>query len=126
MSLINATRVEEVFFDSLFRDGEDTTNHVKAEGIMTNVGFHPERLNGNKAEIAAMLDNLSDMFKATGGGGMSFLEACYDKQGNQWTGMHATMEKLFLMGLATGKAKCLMPREMWGVLPGGMPYYLIE
>jgi len=36
------------------------------------------------------------------------------------------MEKLFLLGLAIEKVKCLMPREVWPALPGGMPYYVIN
>ncbi len=126
MNTINPTRVEAIFLDSLFRDGEDTTNHVKAEGIINNVGFHPERLKGHTLEIESMLYELPDTFKATGGGGMSFLNACYDRNGNQWTGMHATMEQLILLGVGIGKVKSLMPREMRDVLPGGMPYYVVE
>jgi hypothetical protein len=40
--------------------------------------------------------------------------------------MHATMEQLILLGVGIGKVKSLMPREMWDVLPGGMPYYVVE
>lgn len=48
-----------------------------------------------------MLYELPDTFKATGGGGMSVPErACYDRNGNQWTGMHATMEQFDSAGAA--------------------------
>lgn len=122
---LSTTRVESIFMDCLFRDGEDTSNHVKAEGITTTAGFHPERLKGHEAEIVEMLGELPDEFKETGGGGMSFLNACNDKHGNQWTSYHRTMEQLFQLGIASGKAKLLMPRAMWGALPGGMPYYVV-
>lgn len=123
---LDSARVEAIFFDCLFRDGEDTSNHVKAQGITRSVGFHPERLAIHKKEVAAMLEELPDEFQKSGGGGMSFLNACNDKHGNQWTGMHQTMEQLFQLGIGIGKVECLLPREMWEVLPGGMPYYLVN
>ncbi len=123
---LNAERVEKVFLDCLFRNGEDTSNLVRAEGITTTVGFHPERLEGHKVEIETMLNELPDEFKKSGGGDGSFLNACNDKHGNQWTGFHVRMEQLFQLGIAIGKVEYLMRRELWGALPGGMPYYIIN
>ena len=122
---LSAGHVNTVFMDCLFRDGEDTSQHVKAEGIVRNVGFHPERLESHRAEIVAMLDELPEQFHEKSGGGWSFLNACNDKHGNQWTSLHQTMEQLFQLGIGIGKVKSLMPREMWGGLPGGMPYYVV-
>jgi hypothetical protein len=73
-----------------------------------------------------MLSDLPDEFQASGGGGWSFLNACMTKTGEQWTGMHPTMDKLFMLGIAAGKARWLMPRDMWSVLPGGMPYVSVN
>lgn len=123
---IDSERVDAIFRDCLFNADEETSSHVKAEGIVRNVEFHPERLNGHKAEIEAMLDELPDTFKKSGGGGMSFLNACEDKHGNQWTGQHQRMEQLFQLGIGVGKAEFLMPREIWDCLPGGMPYYIVN
>ena len=122
---LNAGQVNAVFMDCLFRDGEDTSKHVKAEGIVRNIRFHTERLESHKAEIVAMLDELPEQFQEKSGGGWSFLNACNDKHGNQWTGLHQTMEQLFQLGIGIGKVKSLLPREMWNALPGGMPYYVI-
>lgn len=124
---LNANRVNEIFTDCLFRDEElPPSEYVPAPGITTNVGFHPERVEGYRDEIAAMLDELPDDFQENSGGGMSFLNACNDKHGNQWTGMHQTMEQLFQLGLAVGKATCLMSRDKWDALPGGVPYYVVN
>lgn len=123
---LNADRVSLIFLNCLFKDDEDTSSYVKAEGITGTVGFNPDRLNSHKAKIEAMLDELPDEFKKSGGGGMSFLNACNDKHGNQWTGFHQTMEQLFQLGIAIGKVECLLPREIWHVLPGGMPYYVVN
>lgn len=125
-TVLSADRVSQIFLDCLYKDGEDTSSHVKAEGITSTVGFNPDRLNSHKAEIEAMLGELPDEFKKSGGGGMSFLNACNDKHGNQWTGLHRTMEQLFQLGIAIGKVECQLPREMWQALPGGMPYYVVN
>ena len=124
-TVLDPEKVNTIFMDCLFKEGEDTSKYVKAEGITMNVGFHPERLESHKAEIATMLEELPEDFKESGGGGMSFLNACKDKHGKQWTGLHQRMEQLFQLGIGVGKVKSLMPREMWGALPGGMPYYVV-
>jgi len=89
-TVLRADRVSQIFLDCLFKDGEDKSNFVNAEGITSTVEFNPDRLNGHKAEIEAMLD------------------------------------ELFQLGIAIGKVECLLPREMWPTLPGGMPYYVVN
>ena len=126
MIALTSEKVESIFIDCLFKDYEDKTTFVKAEGIMMTCGFHPDRLQGHKEEIAGLLAELPDDYKVIGGGGMSFLNACYDKHGNQWTSFHRTMDQLFMLGMAIGKVSCLLPREMWDALPGSMPYYSIS
>ena len=125
-SVLQADAVSAIFLDCLFKEGEDTNGYVKAEGITCTVGFHPQRLEGHSAKISEMLSELPDTFKRTQGGGWSFLNACQDRHGRQWTGTHKIMEQLFQLGIGVGKVTCLLPREMWVVLPGGMPYYAIE
>jgi hypothetical protein len=118
---LNAENVNNVFMDCLFRDNEDTTNHIKSNGIRNNVGFHSERLKQHEQDIKSMLDCLPLEFHKDTGGGTTFLNACMDKNGKHW-GEHINMEKLFLLGNALNLSKWLMPKEMWSVLPGGMPY----
>lgn len=122
---LNAERVREIFVDCLFREGEDNSNHVEVEGITRTDWFHPDRLEGHKVEIEAMLNELPSEFKRSGGGGWSFLKACFDKHGNHWA-EHRSMEKLFQLGIAIGAAEYLMQKDVWGALPGGMPYYIIN
>ncbi len=124
-SILSPESVKKIFMDCLFRDGKDTGRHVGAEGITTNVRFHSKRLERHRKEIEAMLDELPDEFKKSGGGGWSFLNACNDKRGVQWTGLHLRMEQLFQLGIGIGKVHSLMPRAMWSALPGGVPYYVI-
>jgi hypothetical protein len=122
---LTADRVSEVFLDCLFQQGEDTTERVVAEGIVSTVGFHPRRLEGHRKDIEEMLAELPDSFMASKGAGASFLNACLDRNGRQWTGLHQTMEQLFQLGLAIGRVTACVSREMWHLLPGGMPYYTV-
>jgi hypothetical protein len=120
-----ANRVITVFMDCLYRDGEDTSDHVRVEGIMTNVGFHPGRLKAHAPEIMDMLMQLPEQFRQSSGGGWTFLNACNDRHGTQWADLHRTMEQLVLLGIGIGKVKFQMPRDMWDMFPGGMPYFMI-
>lgn len=125
---LSASRVEDILKDCLFRENEDTAPGIKAFGIVTNYGFEPGRLQTHTEEITALLHELPVEFmskKNGGGGGWSFLNGCMDRHGNQW-GEQMNVEQLFCLGLAIGKVECLMPREMWAILPGGMPYYSVE
>jgi len=114
---LTAQRVNELFLDCLFKDGEDHTNHIAVEGLTENFGLHPQRLESHRQEIKELLDELPEQFKE----GWSFLQACVDKHGNQWA-EHPTMQELFVMGIGLKLAEYCAPRDMWRILPGGMPY----
>ncbi len=119
--------VEAVFKACLFKDGEDTSDHIVAEGIVHTVGFHPGRIEERRQEIHDMLAELPDEFKTSGGGGYSFLNACLDRHGNQWTGgLHQAQEQLVQLGIAIGEVEYCLPRDMWSVLPGGVPYFMVK
>lgn len=114
---ISAKRIEEIFRDSLFRDGEDTKDHVIAEGVTCKVGFHPGRLEVHRGEVQGFLNALPPLFTD----GWSFLNACVTRDGDQW-GEHRNVEQLLQLGIALKLASWCAPREMWRILPGGMPY----
>jgi len=122
--MLSAKRVEEVLTNCLYGDGESTGSAKIVEGVITNYGFNPDKLEESKIEIGEMLSELPDEFKKDGGGGMSFLNACMTKDGTQW-GEHRNIEQLLVLGIATDQAKILMPREMWSAFPGGMPYFVV-
>lgn len=121
MKKLTAQNVNEVFMDCLFRNGEDTSKAVTVEGIVSKFVFHPSRLESHKTDIKEMLSALPEQFQTDKGGGWSFLNACMTNDGEQW-GEHQNMEQLFALGIATGQAKWLLPRDIWHSLPGGMPY----
>lgn len=121
--VLTAKRVESAFRQCLAADGAEG---ITTEGIMHTVTFGAAAIEGHRDEIRAMLACLPDQFRRSGGGGWSFLNACTDRDGRQWTGLHMTMEELFLLGMAAGLVTDLMGRDMWPALPGGMPYYVVD
>lgn len=123
---LTAENVNKTFLECMFIEGESTENYVLGQGVINNIGFHPDRLKQNESNVIEMLNQLPEEFKKSGGGGMSFLNMCNDKDGNQWSDLHATMDQLVTLGISLKKVSFLMPREMWQVLPGGMPYIVIH
>ena len=123
---LDAKVVSNIFQDCLFKEHPSVgTNFIKAEGITTNVGFNPVKIEKHVEEIKSLLDELHAEFKESSGGGWSFLQMYVDKNDNQW-GDHPNMQELMLLGIATGYVNYLLPREKWSVLPGGVPYIVIH
>lgn len=124
MSKLNATRLHEILIDCFFRDGEDTADACLGAGVRLSAGFHPKRLESYRGEIAAMLEELPDQFHEDKGGGWSILNACVTKDGDQW-GDHPNIDELLCLTRALGLVQILLPRDMWKILPGGMPYFVV-
>ena len=123
---VTATNMSELthnaFMDCLFKEGEDTTNHVKVEGLTSMFGLHPQRLEEKRELVTALLAELPAEFKE----GWTFLNLCTTKDGEQWTGMHRICEQLVVMAIGLGLIEYCMPKEMWVILPGGVPYLMIK
>lgn len=131
MTHIDPEAVDAVFKDCLFRDeevpdGKPPADAVIVEGVMNTIGFHRERLESHRAEMQGWLAMLPLEFRKNGGGGWSFLNACNQADGEQWTGLHQRMDQLFTLAIGLGLARWQLPREMWSALPGGMPYVQID
>ena len=128
---LNANNVNTVFIDSLFTDEEaktvdkETDNIVAVEGVMANIGFNPDRLMAHKDDVKTMLSELPEAFFKESGGGWSFLNACDTKDGVQWA-EHRNVDELLTLGLGLGLVSYLMPRDMWKMFPGGMPYFVVD
>ena len=116
--------VHAVFIDCLFKNDEDTSNHVLAEGLARTVGFHPVRLELHREEIAWFLAQLPDDFRQPAG--QSFSEACWDRHGHLWTGLHLSIEQLLMLALATEQAEYTLPSSRWNEIPGGMPSFVVK
>ena len=123
--MIDAKEVRNIFEDCLFKDGESHDQYIVIEGITMTIGFHPGRVDQHADDIKNILDNLSDQFKESGGGGYTFLEMPFDKDGNQW-GDQPNAQELYILGYAAGWCDYLMPRYMWAAFPGGVPYIVVH
>lgn len=126
---LSAEAVDRIMKDSLFKEGEITggqppADAVVVEGLVSKFGFHPARLASHKAEIDAMLADLSSDFHLSVGGGASFLNGCMDKDGNQW-GEQRDVQSLVCLGIGVGSASWLL-KEMASVMPGGVPYFEVH
>jgi hypothetical protein len=121
--ILTADHVSKVFYECLSCSGEDAK---KVTGIVRHAFFSPPAIEAHKTEISEMLAELPDEFRTSGGGGWSFLQACTDRHGNLWTGLHKAMEELFMLGMAAGFVTELLSRDMWSALPGEMPYYAVN
>jgi hypothetical protein len=130
--MIDTQKLEAVFVGCFFKDdelkdlktGEVPAGCVHVEGIVNRFGLHPERLEAARTKVVYWLKQLPTEFRAEMGGGWTFLNACQTKDGEQW-GEHRNMEQLFCLGLGLKLVTEMMPRQMWKMLPGGMPYYSI-
>lgn len=124
--VITATNMSELvsnsFMKCLFKEGEDTSNYVKVEGIMKNFGLHPQRLEEQRELVTAMLAELPVEFKD----GWTFLNICTNKNGELWTGEHSVCEQLIVMAIGLNLMDYCFPREMWAILPGGVPYLIVK
>ena len=126
MTELTAQAVDELFRKCLFKDGENTSDAITVEGIVLRFGFHPGRIKENTDAIKNLCNQLPKEFLQTGGGGYTFLDMCRDKDGKQWTGLHSVQEQLMCLGLAIGYIAYCFERDMWSVLPGGVPYILVK
>ena len=132
-TVLTASAVRKTFLGCLFtveetanlKEGEIPEGCVKGEGISVRAGFHPGRLEEAEPLVRRMIGDLNTAFLKTGGSGMSFLNMCIDKHGNQW-GEHQNMDEFLCLALAMGKASYCMPRDSWGMFPGSMPYVVFD
>ena len=124
---LTAENVEKVFLDCLYSDeeaaklGEPPDDAIVVEGILARYGFKPDSIDKHSDTIVNFLHQLHDKFKI----GWSFLNACVDKEGNLW-GEHRNVEQLVVLGLAIDKVQYCAPREIWKVMPGGLPYFIVK
>lgn len=128
--MIDEKRLNEIFLDCFFktrkmRNGEpiEKGKMIIIEGIAATYGFNSIKVSEYEKEINLMLDDTNITFK----NGWSFLNLCFDKDNNQWTGSHKAMEQLMCLGMAIKRVYyCMNDREFWKILPGGMPYIVIK
>jgi len=48
------------------------------------------------------------------------------KDGTQWTGEQSICELLVCMSIGLKLMEYCMPKELWLILPGGVPYVIVK
>lgn len=122
-SPLTSGHVMDVFFRCL---ASAETDGVTIDGVVNRCALSPGSIDACRDEIRDMLAELPGQFFADQGGGWSFLNACNDRHGRQWTSYHQVMEQLFMLGMAAKMVEPLFPREDWSLLPGQVPYYIVK
>ena len=107
-------------------ESETDEHALTVQGVVSTYLFDPVKITENREQIKQWLSELPHTFRKDEGGGWSFLYACKNAAGQQWTSLHVVMESLFCLGIAAGFVSCPLPRDMWNILPGGMPYYTVD
>lgn len=123
---LTAENVCGLFEGCLSERDPNLKGRQEVEGVKHVASFSFRALQENAELISQLCNQLPDRFKKDNGGGWSFLNMCMDKDGNQWTGCHDTVDKLLMLGIAIGKMSFLLQRNMWNILPGGMPYVVVN
>lgn len=125
MSVLTADRVEDLARDCLPEEEiTDPNEYIEIDGILHVFRFDRHEIEARRPVIGELLLELPESFRKSEAGGWSFLSACDDRHGTQWGG-HRAMELLFVLGQAAGYVELLTPRQMWELMPGGMPYYAV-
>lgn len=128
MTELTSDNVVSVLKDCLAEDEslKDDPNYLVVEGILHDYLFNRKTLESHRTDVASWIDQLPDEFRKDGGGGWSFLNLCMRKDGMQWTGFHVMQERFLCLAIGLGLAEIQLPRELWSVLPGGMPYVVFN
>jgi hypothetical protein len=103
-------------------------SYVIAHSIVRNFCFSKDKIEKYAERIGWLLHQLPQQFLEEtegGGGGWSFLNACMTKNGELW-GQQRDVEALLVLGVAAGWASIQLPREIWSILPGGVPYFVVH
>lgn len=132
MNTIDTQDLEKTFVSCLYQEnelaylpkGDKPKDAVLVDGIRSNYGFHPQRLEQARTKVKGWLGLLPTEFHKDTGGGWSFLNACMTKDGHQW-GEQPSVELLMVLGVGLKLAEYQLPKDLWKIMPGGVPYFCV-
>lgn len=128
--MIDATEIDELFRGCLFKEeeleGGKPEGAVIVQGIYVQYAFEPKRLEATRQKVMGYLKELPRGFRHTSEAeSRSFLDGCMTESGEQW-GEHRNVEQLFSLAIGLQLGGWLLPKELWSLLPGGLPYFQIR
>lgn len=126
--MLTSEAVVAVMNDCMYEDVDSVLENgmLAPEAIVHRYVLNGEKLETHRNEVIGWINELPKEFLKDGGGGWSFLNLCMKADGTQWTGLHLIMEQLVVLAEGLGLAEIQLPREMWSVLPGGVPYIVFN
>lgn len=98
---------------------------IPVRGIARNFMFDAEKIEKNREDIASLLSHTDPGFHKDTGGGATFMRLSVDKSEKIW-GSQQTAEVLMCLAIAARYGSYCMPRDLWGALPGGVPYVVFD
>lgn len=124
---LTAEHVNELMMDCLHQDYPLIVSTIVVSGVMHSFAFAARKIEEHHEQIHQMLLELPrEFYEGADTGGWSFLNLCLTKDGHQWTGAHAEMEALMVLGLAAGWLDMPLSKNHWMLLPGGVPYVVVR
>lgn len=123
---LTSENVEAIFLDSLATSIDPPSSIILVEGITRSVRFHAERLSAHVTDVELMLSHASGFFYDDRGGGHTYLDLGFLRDGSRW-GTRRDVDRLFTLGLALHLAKYTRQnRAEWSLFPGAIPYVQLE
>lgn len=121
--MIDSKKLFEVFQDCLMSkkdivNGKAKVEYIVIEGIINRYCLDKGKLKKHEEFIKEFIKELPDEFVQ----GWSFLNLCCDEENEQWTSSNIGAEQLMVLAMGINKAQYLVPRTMWDMLPGRVPY----
>lgn len=118
---------ECLFDDHELPNGNDTkpeempAGTIFVDGVINRFGLKGAVLEQHREDVKSMIEQLKPEFFPNTGGGYSFLGLPFTKDDKQW-GEHINAEALYVLAAGLGMARFSLPREVWPILPGSVPY----
>jgi hypothetical protein len=119
---LSSQTIDDLMHDCLTEDSDGLT----VEGVVNNYVLDKKALETHREDLKALAAQLPLEFHMSTGGGWSFRNLCMNREGVQWTSFHHVQEALCVLLIGLDVAEWVLPREMWQILPGGMPYFVIK
>jgi hypothetical protein len=126
-SYLTADRVHHVYGACWRAEGtRNSLQRIEVVGWLLRHTFSIKKLHGYREEIIRMLLSLPAGFRSDVGEGGSVGNMIERGDGVIWSVDMADIEKLVALGIASGLMNFCAPREVWHMLPGGLPYVRVE